>query len=390
MKKICVDKLENLWYSIPRRTGQAVHPYTQHQHHNTTGQDRQTKNTNGRKGENTMNEKKNANTTPAPVKDFEQVKRNFETALDSGKDYGPALLDLSTVFAYSVVNKCIDPQRKAAADRDSVSDNGQNPAMIALKRGIAFDRRTLDNTAAAANAATRCTLNKDGDPVTETVDRDAAAALAALVGETLSDGIDLVQTAAVALLEQAADHADGPGWLDKPYTVRRLSRKVYIKETDSAAYRDDTTTPAQEVYRAVRRAVQESRAVQTDPRNGYTYIEDLTADGLDVIYYRLQKYADLGGYAHNGQDGDRLPGSPAGFGQGGGHYTADRQTVTDYNAIMAKLNLTDRQAEVLRLRMQGKGYKAIATYLGVTQRAIAKTVEQVQKKAVAIGLTPAN
>lgn len=49
-----------------------------------------------------MNEKKNANTTPAPVKDFEQVKRDFETALNSGKDYGPALLDLSTVFAYSV------------------------------------------------------------------------------------------------------------------------------------------------------------------------------------------------------------------------------------------------------------------------------------------------
>ena len=336
-----------------------------------------------------MNEKKN-NTNAAPVKDFEQVKRDFETALDSGKDYGPALLDLSTIFAYSVVNKCIDPQRKTAADRDSVSDNGQNPAMVALKRGIAFDRRTLDNTAAAANAATRATLNKDGDAVTETVDADAEKALAALLDETLSDGIDLVQTAALALLEQAADHANGPGWLDRPYTVRRLSRRVYIKETDSAVYRDDETTPAQEVYRAVRRAVQESRAVQTDPRNGYTYIEDVTVDGLDVIFYRLQKYADLGRYAHNGQDGDRLPGSPAGFTGGGSHYTADRQTVADYNAILAKLNLTDRQAEVLRLRMQGKGYKAIATYLGVTQRAIAKTVEQVQKKAVAIGLTPAN
>ena len=303
-----------------------------------------------------MNEKKNA--TPAPVKDFEQVKRDFETAHASGKDYGPALLDLSTVFAYSVVNKCIDPQRKAAADRDTISDNGQNPAMIALKRGIAADRRTLDNTAAAANAATRATLNADGDAVTETVDKDAAAALAALVGETLSDGIDLVQTAAAALLEQAAAHADGPGWLDRPYTVRRLSRRVYVKAEDSAAYRDDETTPAQEVYRAVRRAVQESRAVQTDPRNGYTYIEDLTADGLDVIYFRLHKYADLGGYAHNGQDGDRLPGSPAGFGQGGTHYTADRQTVTDYNAIMERLNLTDRQAVILRLRMQGKGNKA--------------------------------
>lgn len=335
-----------------------------------------------------MNEKKNA--TPAPVKDFEQVKRDFETAHASGKDYGPALLDLSTVFAYSVVNKCIDPQRKAAADRDTISDNGQNPAMIALKRGIAADRRTLDNTAAAANAATRATLNADGDAVTETVDKDAAAALAALVGETLSDGIDLVQTAAAALLEQAAAHADGPGWLDRPYTVRRLSRRVYVKAEDSAAYRDDETTPAQEVYRAVRRAVQESRAVQTDPRNGYTYIEDLTADGLDVIYFRLHKYADLGGYAHNGQDGDRLPGSPAGFGQGGTHYTADRQTVTDYNAIMERLNLTDRQAVILRLRMQGKGNKAISTYLGVTYQAVQNTLAKIQKKAVAIGLTPAN
>lgn len=335
-----------------------------------------------------MNEKKNA--TPAPVKDFEQVKRDFETAHASGKDYGPALLDLSTVFAYSVVNKCIDPQRKAAADRDTISDNGQNPAMIALKRGIAADRRTLDNTAAAANAATRATLNADGDAVTETVDKDAAAALAALVGETLSDGIDLVQTAAAALLEQAAAHADGPGWLDRPYTVRRLSRRVYVKAEDSAAYRDDETTPAQEVYRAVRRAVQESRAVQTDPRNGYTYIEDLTADGLDVIYFRLHKYADLGGYAHNGQDGDRLPGSPAGFGQGGTHYTADQQTVTDYNAIMERLNLTDRQAVILRLRMQGKGNKAIATYLGVTYQAVQNTLAKIQKKAVAIGLTPAN
>lgn len=332
----------------------------------------------------------NTNDTRATRKDFETVKRDFETALASGTDYGPALMELSTVFAYSVVNKCIDPQRATAATLDNISDNGANPVMVALKRGIAFDRRTLDNTRAAAALATRCTLNADGDPIVETANADAAAALAALIGETLSDGIDLVQTAATAILEQAADHADGPGWLDTPYTIRRLSRKVYIKKADSAAYREEETTPAREVFRAVRRAIQESRAVQTDPRNGYTYIEDLTVDGLDTIYYRLNKYADLGGYAHNGHDNDTLPGCPAGYGHGTDHYTADRQTVTDYNNILEKLNLTDRQAQILRLRMQGKGYKAIATYLGVTQRAIAKTMEQVQKKARAIGLTPAN
>lgn len=304
------------------------------------------------------------------VKDFEQVKRDFETALNSGKDYGPQLLDLSTAIAYSVVRKCLDPQRKTAPARYVVSDNGYNPAMDDLRRGIAADVALLDSTQTAAEKATRATLDADGNPVTEVADKDAETALAALIDRTLTDGIDLVNTAVVALLEQAADHADGPGWLDKPYTVRRLSRKVYIKETDSAAYRDDETTPAQEVYRAVRRAVQESRAVQTDPRNGYTYIEELTVDGLDAIYYRLQKYADLGGYNVNG------------------NYTADRQTVTEYNAIMDKLNLTARQAEVLALRMRGHGYKAIATYLGVTKRAVSKTMEQVQKKALAIGLIP--
>lgn len=121
----------------------------------------------------------------------------------------------------------------------------------------------------------------------------------------------------------------------------------------------------------MRRAIQSSRAVQTDPRSGYSYIEDMTADGLDAIYHRLQKWADLGGHNQNG------------------HYTTDRQTVDDYNAMIAALELTPRQMTVVQLRMRGYGYKAIASYLGVTQRAIAKTIEQVQKKARDTGCAPA-
>ena len=316
----------------------------------------------------------NTNTTNTAKSrpDFEQVKRNYETALASGKDTAQELTALATAVAYSVINKCIDPQRKTAAQRDTASNTGFNPAMVALKRGIAADLATLDNTRRNANAATATTYNADGDLVTVTADKDAAAVLVDLMETTLSDGIDLVQTAALAILEQAAEHADPAApWLDTPYTTRRLSRRVYIRTEDSRAYRDETTTPIQEVYRAVRQAVQDSRATQTDPRNGYTYIED-SENGLETIYYRLHKYADLGGYNCDG------------------NYTADRQTVEDYETTVARLDLTDRQAQVLRLRMQGKGYKAIAAYLGVTQRAIAKTVEQVQKKALALGLTPNN
>lgn len=300
---------------------------------------------------------------------FETVKRNFETAYSAGGDYSAALLDLSQAIAYSTLNKCLDPQRKTAADRETVSDNGQNPALLEVKRGIYFDRQTLDNTATAAAKATKATFTADGDPVTITADKDAETALNALIGETLSDGIDLVNAAALALLEQAADHATAPGWLDVPYTVRRLSKRVYIRSTDSAAYADVETTPIQEVYREVRQAIQNSRAVQTDPRNGYTYIEDLTVDGLDTIYYRMRKYADIGGYNCNG------------------NYTADRQTVEDYAAIIARLDLTPRQREVLELRMQGKGYKAIGTYLGVDVSNVKRTMKQVQAKAEKIGLT---
>lgn len=311
-------------------------------------------------------------TTTETRKDFETVKRNFEQAFASGRGYSTELLDLSTAVAYSVLNKCLDPQRKTAVDREQVSDNGQNPALLAVKRGIAADRRTLDSTKTLADRSTRITFNTDGDAVTVTADKEADRALGVVLRERLTDGIDLVQEAAAAILEQAAEHADPAApWLDSKYTVRRLSRRVYIQAEDSAAYADAETTPIQEVYRAVRKAVQDSRATQTDPRNGYTYIED-SENGLETIYYRLHKYADLGGYNCDG------------------NYTADRQTVEDYETTVARLDLTDRQAQVLRLRMQGKGYKAIATYLGVTQRAIAKTVEQVQKKALALGLTPNN
>lgn len=317
--------------------------------------------------------KANTNTktpeTPA-LTAFETVKRTFETAYSAGGDYSAALLDLSQAVAYSTLNKCIDPQRKTAAERETVSDNGHNPALLEVKRGIFFDRHLLDNTAANAAKATKATFTADGDPVTVTADKDAETALNALIGETLSDGIDLVNAAALAILEQAAEHAAAPGWLDRPYTVRRLSKRVYIRSTDSAAYADVETTPIQEVYREVRKAIQDSRAVQTDPRNGYTYIEDLTADGLDVIYYRLSKYADMGGYNVDG------------------NYTADRQTMIDYTAIVERLELSDRQAQVLRLRMQGKGYKAIGTYLGVDVSNVKRTMKQVQAKAEKIGLTP--
>lgn len=314
-----------------------------------------------------------ANSVPenaGEVKNYDTLKRNFETAYAIG-NYGEQMKALAMSTAYSVVRKCADPQRKTAPERNAVSDNGQNPAMTALRRGITADMRLLDLTAENANKVTRATLDKNGEPVTEIADREAETALAGLIEQTLSDGVDLVQEACVALLEQAEKHATTePSWLDKPYTIRKLDKRVYIRLDDSAAYKEVETTPIQEVFRAVRRVIASSRAVQTDPRNGYTYIEDVTPDGLDTILYRSDKYADIGGTDCNGL------------------YTGDIETVRDIYGILDQLDLTKRQEQVIKLRMRGMGYKAISTYLGIDLANTKRTVKQVQAKAEKIGFTP--
>lgn len=192
---------------------------------------------------------------------------------------------------------------------------------------------------------------------------------------------------ALAILEQAADHAAGEEWLDKPFTARRLSRRVYIRREDSAAYVDVETSPIREVFQAVRREVANSRVVQTDPRNGYLYLEELTEGGLDTIYHRMGKYADMGGYETTA-DPAACPGAPDGLTLSGGHYTADHATVEDFDALMVKLDLTDRQMQIVRLRMQGKGTKAIATYLGVTKAAVDIQLLRLRGKCKAMGIVP--
>lgn len=306
---------------------------------------------------------------------FAELLRTYERTHAAGADTTDALYALATACALSVVKKCIDPQRKTATERETVSNGGMSAALQSVRRGIMADLALLDSLTAAHNAATAFQYNAAGDYVRVVVDKAAEKAATALQGETLSDGLDLVNAAVVAILEQTAEHATAaPGWMEQPYTLRRLCRRVIIKAEDSAKWEDVETSPIREVYRAVRREVQNSRAMQTDPRNGYLYIEEMTADPdsdqMETIYRRLHKWADLGGYTHDG------------------HYTADPQTMHDYNAVVAALNLTERQATIVKLRMSGYGYKAIATYLGIKPGAVQTQIMRLRDKCAALGFTP--
>lgn len=295
------------------------------------------------------------------------------TAVARDPNDGGALLELSTAIAYSVLKKCVD-----------VSDSS---ALRQARRDLTAALHNISGIDYTAAAAYVGTYTADGDYKTETADPTAAAALATLTRETLGGGLDLVNVAAVAILEelkaQKERDPDLPHDLERVYTVRRLSRKVWIKSEDSVnGWQTVETSPIKETFKAVRRYISTTAAaVSTDPANGYTYISDLSTDpdgdGESTIYRRLSKYADLGGYATD-------------FNGALTAYTADPETVKDYDIIIDDLRLTPRQKKVLDLRLSGYGYKAIATYMGIRPDSVRDTVKAIQKKARAAGLDPEN
>lgn len=283
-----------------------------------------------------------------------------------------ALSTLATATVYSVLKKVINTTA--------------NPTLKMVRTDMTRGLNDLDRLDYATNNATRMTYSADGDPTVEVIDSALSEAAAKIIHENLGDGLDLVNDAVVAILEETAKQLDrDPGMptdLERPYTVRRLKKKVWIKVEESVnGWETVETTPIREIYKAVRRAIDASRAMQTDPRNGYTYLEDLAIDSdsaeTATIYRRLPKYADMGGRVcdFNGKETVST--------------TADRATVEDLDRLVAALELSERQATVLTLRLRGYGYKAIATRLGLDVANVNRTRKQIAAKMEKLGMTAA-
>ena len=319
----------------------------------------------------------NANaTTNAKTTTFADLLREYEQQATTRtpkteKAYTTALLNLATATAYSVLKKCIDVS--------------QNKALIQVKRDIAKDTALLRNIEYAQENAYEYKYNKDGDRVLTIKDKDLHKALSDLCSQTLGEGIDIVDDAVISIMqetENARERNSGTlaeNFMETKYTIRRLKRKVWIKVEESAnGWETVETTPIQETYKAVRRAIESSRTVQSNSE--YLYLQDLARDEEsgteETIYRRLPKYADIGGTVcdFNGKETA---------------YTADEQTVQDMDTLVASLNLSKQQADILKLRLSGYGYKAIATYFGVRTDSITKQIKRIRDKAVAVGLQPA-
>lgn len=306
---------------------------------------------------------------------------NFETLLTNFCDeyrkdstsakFTEVTTDLATAIAYSVIRKCLDPQAKSG----KTSNSGCNPQLEEVKRSIYRDTNTLKNIDYSCTEAFTTVYNEDGDRQTKTKDSDYRYAYNKLTQQTLGDGLDLVNTAIVSLLDECTKVDTTTGnFLETVYTVRKLKKKVWIKVSDSVnGWETVETSPIREVYKAVRREVANNRSLNIDPSNGYLYLEDLAKDEESneetTVYRRLNKYTDLAGNVTDFNGAVKFE-------------TVDSGSVADYDKMTEALELTARQAQVLQLRMSGYGCVAIGTYLGVKEESVRSVLQTIQKKAV--------
>lgn len=304
---------------------------------------------------------------------FETLLVNFcnEYRKDSNSaQFTEVATDLATAVAFSVLRKCLDPQAKSGKP----SNSGCNPQLDEVKRSIYRDTNTLKNIDYSYKKAFVTVYNEDGDRQTKTADSDYRYAYNKLTQQTLGDGLDLVNTAIASLLDECTKvDTTTENFLETVYTVRRLKKKVWIKVEDSVnGWETVETSPIREVYKAVRREVANNRSLNIDPSNGYMYLEDLARDEESneetTIYRRLNKFSDLAGNVTDFNGAVKFE-------------TVDSASVTDYDTMVERLELTTRQAQILQLRMSGYGYIAIGTYLGVNEKSVRDVLKTVQKKA---------
>lgn len=324
-----------------------------------------------------MTKQQTAKTTTTETRNFTDLLRQYEKEYNNDKTsvaFSNVLDELATAVAYSVIKKCLDPQRKGRKD-GQVSNSGCNTQLDEVKRSIYRDKNTLANINYSCTQAFTTVYNEDGDRQTKTKDSDYRYAYNKLSQQTLGDGSDLVHVAMVALLDES-EKADRTreNFLENTYEVRRLKKKVWIKSADSVnGWETVETSPIREAYKAVRREVANSRSLNIDPSNGYLYLEDLATDEESseetTIYRRLSKFSDLAGNVTDYNGAVTFE-------------TVDSASVDKYENMVDALELTARQAKVLELRMGGYGCVAIGTYLGVKEESVMSVLKTIQKKAI--------
>lgn len=288
-------------------------------------------------------------------------------------EYGKSLYNLAYALTYCVLKKCIDPQAKSGTQ----SSGNKNKALIKLRQELTADRAMLDRLDYCLNNAYEIIYTQEGERQKAVKDRDLADALDTLAAERISDGLDLVHAAALAIMQEtAAQVKRDPALtidLERPYEKRILNKRVYLYNSDvPTAWSTAETSPIKEIFRAIRLEITSIGTVAIDPRNGYSYIADLATDPesgeQDIIYKRLAKYSNLGGYAVDSNGAMTL-------------YSVGASTAAAVDDLILSLNLTDKEKKIIEYRLSGYTPAEIAAKIGVKVEHITRSMERIYNRA---------
>lgn len=306
----------------------------------------------------TNNTQKNTNNTQKKSNAFDELKRKFEC-----EPNGSNLETLGQAVAFAVLKKLIQKT--------------SSKIMINLKNSLYRDIKQSEAVKWVSDNNMDFAFNTDGDLELDILDKELDADISKYMGCT-SDGSDLMQVACLAIWQeytQALERNGAPvGWLDTEYTKRIQSRRIEIGALDTECFfKDISITPIQVAFKSVRNYIDKNSSIKL-ALNGYSYVEREIQDpqsGLDaIIYHRLQKYADMGGYVC-----DCYSHKPS-------NYTVDAQTFEDIERIITELKLTSKQRAVLNKLISGYGYKAIAPLLGCGWKNVYAQRKAIQKKYI--------
>lgn len=192
----------------------------------------------------------------------------------------------------------------------------------------------IDNMRAALGGRDAAAMRMYGRTMDDTDAYDA------LRVQPLTDAADLVQVAALAIIETGAPCIAAAIAADTAYILPDAVRKAAYKAVHKAIY-----------AAAVRPALRD------------TYIEDMahTDDGMEVSdpeYIKVTRYYDV-------------------------HNWADYAVTMDMLEQIRPL-LRERAALILNYRMQGISVTAIAAKMGVTQQAVSAQLKRIQDKAITL------
>ena len=295
---------------------------------------------------------------------FDELVSAYETAANinpGSRESGDALQQLSRAVAYSVLRKIYNASGDQYARRLAID-------LAMACRDIDF----LDMENSMNNI--KCNRNGNIKKIKNSAEYNA------VVRRDIGSGIDIAQQAAMLIHRHAVAMLEAGGDVDlqRTYTVLRLDRRVLIRDTDSAAVQEVQTCAMREVYRGVRAYITSNQSPRDTGAAGYSYVRVThPLDGGDGVYLRLPKHMDAGSV-------DAM-----------GVYTVGDVDNNAYTALLqlaGKVGLTDRQVQVLTLRMRGDmpGMRAIGTYLGVSAATVADMLRRIRQRLEEFGITPEN